>query len=214
MRIVAEERTHERLIVLPCVDSNIHASSFTALRSAPELNLLPVALPSTLLFRAQAESPDVLLVASGELFLAGVRNRSGFEELFSETPTLLLADDPGTSLLRSAARMKIYSVLPYTATPRQLLAALSATAAGLAVTVPRVPPSRPESIAGDEHLTAREVEVLRLMARGQRNKQLAATMHISEHTAKFHVSSVMAKLGARTRTEAVTIGVMHGLVAI
>jgi DNA-binding CsgD family transcriptional regulator len=52
------------------------------------------------------------------------------------------------------------------------------------------------------------------MARGYRNKQLAAALNISEHTAKFHVSSVMAKLGARTRTEAVTIGVTRGLVAI
>ena len=65
-----------------------------------------------------------------------------------------------------------------------------------------------------EELTAREVEVLRLMARGQRNKQLAAQLKISEHTAKFHVSSVLAKLGARTRTEAVTIGMTRGLVAI
>ena len=65
-----------------------------------------------------------------------------------------------------------------------------------------------------EELTAREVEVLRLMARGQRNKQLAAQLKISEHTAKFHVSSVLAKLGAQTRTEAVTIGMTRGLVAI
>jgi DNA-binding CsgD family transcriptional regulator len=53
-----------------------------------------------------------------------------------------------------------------------------------------------------------------LMARGYRNKQLAAMLDISEHTAKFHVSSVLAKLGARTRTEAVTIGMTRGLVAI
>jgi DNA-binding CsgD family transcriptional regulator len=65
-----------------------------------------------------------------------------------------------------------------------------------------------------EELTARELEVLRLMARGQTNKQLAAELKISEHTAKFHVSSVLAKLGALTRTEAVTIGMTRGLVAM
>ena len=65
-----------------------------------------------------------------------------------------------------------------------------------------------------EDLTTREVEVLRLMARGQTNKQVAAQLKISEHTAKFHVSSVLSKLGARTRTEAVTIGMTRGLVAI
>ena len=65
-----------------------------------------------------------------------------------------------------------------------------------------------------EHLTAREGEVLRLVALGQGNKKIAAQLNVSEHTVKFHVSSVLAKLGARSRTEAVTIGILRGLVAI
>jgi DNA-binding NarL/FixJ family response regulator len=176
--------------------------------------MLPVALPSTLLFRVQSESPDAILIAAGESFLAGVRHRRGLEEVFAETPTVLLAAALGAAIVRSAARMKIYSVVPMEATTAQVAAAISATVAGFAVTVPRPPSGPEESIPGSEHLTAREVEVLRLMARGHRNKQLAAALNISEHTAKFHVSSVMAKLGARTRTEAVTIGVTRGLVAI
>jgi DNA-binding NarL/FixJ family response regulator len=208
----------ERLVVLPCADSisssKIHASRFAALRTAPGLTLLAVALPSTLLFRAQSENPDAILITSGEAFVDAVRHRGGFEEIFSETPTVLLAAEPGAAMVRSAARMKIYSVLPMEITTAQVVAAISATVAGFAVTLPRLPAGREESIPGSEHLTAREVEVLRLMARGHRNKQLAALLKISEHTAKFHVSSVMAKLGARTRTEAVTVGVMRGLVAI
>jgi DNA-binding NarL/FixJ family response regulator len=192
----------------------IHAGRFAALRSVPELEMLPVALPSTLLFRTQSENPDAILIASGEAFLTSVRHRSAFEEVFAETPTVLLADQPGVATVRSAARMKIYSVLPMEVTTAQLVAAVSATVAGFAVTLPRLPSGPEESIPGSEHLTAREVEVLRWMARGYRNKQLAAALNISEHTAKFHVSSVMAKLGARTRTEAVTIGVTRGLVAI
>ncbi len=199
---------------MPSVDSMIHAGRFAALRSAPELALLPVALLSTLLFRVQSESPDAILIAAGEAFLASVGHRRALEEVFAETPTVLLAVAPGAAMVRSAARMKIYSVLPMEITNAQLVAAISATVAGFAVTVPRPPSGPEESIPGSEHLTAREVEVLRLMARGHRNKQLAAVLHISEHTAKFHVSSVMAKLGARTRTEAVTIGVTRGLVAI
>ena len=211
---MTEDRPHERVVVLPSVDSMIHAGRFAALRSAPELAMLPVALPSTLLFRVQSESPDAILIAAGEAFLAGVRHRRGLEEVFAETPTVLLAAAPGATIVRSAARMKIYSVVPMEATTAQVAAAISATVAGFAVTVPRSPSGPEESIPGSEHLTAREVEVLRLMARGHRNKQLAAALNISEHTAKFHVSSVMAKLGARTRTEAVTIGVTRGLVAI
>ena len=110
--------------------------------------------------------------------------------------------------------MKIYSVLPMDATTHQLVVAIAATVAGFAVTLPREPAGPPEATLIAEDLTAREVEVLRLMARGYRNKQLATVLNISEHTAKFHVSSVLAKLGARTRTEAVTIGMTRGLVAI
>jgi DNA-binding NarL/FixJ family response regulator len=192
----------------------MHAGRFAALRSAPELEMLPVALPSTLLFRAQSESPDAILIAAGEAFLSSVGHRRALDEVFAETPTVLLAAAPGAATVRSAARMKIYSVLPMDVTTAQLVAAISATVAGFAVTLPRSPAEPEESIPGNEHLTAREEEVLRLMARGHRNKQLAAALNISEHTAKFHVSSVMAKLGARTRTEAVTIGVTRGLVAI
>ena len=65
-----------------------------------------------------------------------------------------------------------------------------------------------------EHLTAREIEVLRLIANGRSNKQIAALLLISEHTAKFHVSSVLAKLGASSRTEAVSLGITRGMVAI
>jgi DNA-binding NarL/FixJ family response regulator len=92
--------------------------------------------------------------------------------------------------------------------------AVSATVAGFAVTLPLPPAAPADTMRITEELTARELEVLRLMARGQTNKQVAAELKISEHTAKFHVSSVLAKLGALTRTEAVTIGMTRGLVAI
>jgi DNA-binding NarL/FixJ family response regulator len=78
----------------------------------------------------------------------------------------------------------------------------------------RPEPSTPPQLSLAEHLTAREVEVLRLVALGQGNKEVAAQLKVSEHTVKFHVSSVLAKLGARSRTEAVTIGILRGLVAI
>ena len=175
---------------------------------------MPVALPATLLFRVQSENPDVVVIAAGEAFLARTTQRSALQEVFSETPAVLLAAEASPATLRSAARMSIYSVLPMEATTRQLVAAISAAVAGLAVTLPRPSSGMGEAMRITEDLTAREVEVLRLMARGYRNKQLAAQLNISEHTAKFHVSSVLAKLGARTRTEAVTIGMTRGLVAI
>jgi DNA-binding NarL/FixJ family response regulator len=213
---VAEDHnaTATPLVVLPVVDSMLHAGRFASLRSAPELQLLTVALPSTLLYRVQSDHPDVIVIAEGEAFLAGASQRSTLQEVFSDIPAVLLAAQANTSMVRSAARMKIYSVLPMDATTHQLVVAIAATVAGFAVTLPRPPAGPPEATRIAEDLTAREVEVLRLMARGYRNKQLATVLNISEHTAKFHVSSVLAKLGARTRTEAVTIGMTRGLVAV
>jgi DNA-binding NarL/FixJ family response regulator len=213
---VAEDHKAEAtpLVALPVVGSMLHAGRFESLRAARELDLLAIALPSTLLFRVQNDHPDVIVIAAGEAFLAGSSQRSTLQEVFSEIPAVLLAAQANTAMVRSAARMKIHSVLPMDATTHQLVVAIAATVAGFAVTLPRPPAAPAEAMRIAEGLTAREVEVLRLMARGYRNKQLASLLNISEHTAKFHVSSVLAKLGARTRTEAVTIGVTRGLVAI
>jgi DNA-binding NarL/FixJ family response regulator len=66
----------------------------------------------------------------------------------------------------------------------------------------------------DEALTAREREVLELLSRGLPNKLIARRLQISEHTVKFHVSSIYAKLGATSRTDAVSRGVRRGLITL
>jgi DNA-binding NarL/FixJ family response regulator len=65
-----------------------------------------------------------------------------------------------------------------------------------------------------EELTEREMEVLELLADGLANKQIALELEISEHTVKFHVSSIYTKLGAANRTEAVRIGARLGLIVL
>lgn len=192
----------------------MYAARLAALATAHELALLPVALPSTLLFRVQSDNPEVIVIAEGETFLARAGNRGALVEMFSGTPAVLLAARPSAAMVRHASRMKIHSVLPLEVTTHQLVTAIAATVAGFAVTLPRAPAAQVDAPRVTEDLTVREVEVLRWMARGLTNKQLAVELEISEHTAKFHVSSVLAKLRARTRTEAVTIGIMRGLVAI
>ncbi len=72
--------------------------------------------------------------------------------------------------------------------------------------------SRSESAGLTERLTAREMEVLRLLSDGQTNKEIARALFITERTVKFHVSSILGKLGAGNRTEAVRIAAQHGLV--
>ena len=74
------------------------------------------------------------------------------------------------------------------------------------LTTQRVPPY--------EALTERELEVLNLLAQGMPNKEIAAQLVISERTAKFHVSSIMGKLGATNRTEAVSLAAQKGLITL
>lgn len=68
--------------------------------------------------------------------------------------------------------------------------------------------------AGEEHLSGREVEVLRLIASGNANKEIAAQLSIGEDTVKRHVTNILSKLGANDRTHAVTIGLKRGIIEL
>ena len=70
------------------------------------------------------------------------------------------------------------------------------------------------SVPLEEHLTRRELEVLEVLAEGLSNRAIAARLAISEHTVKFHVSSIFAKLGDENRTDAVRRGVRQGLITL
>jgi DNA-binding NarL/FixJ family response regulator len=213
------------LRALPCVDAGVASDYFAALLETKQIELLPAASTFTLGSRAQIEQPDVILIAT-EGFTASAWTTSALREVASKVPTLLLADEVSAALRGRAARFHIRSTLPLDASTAQLLAAISATVAGLAVTFEQ-DLSRENDHEGRtsedrrytdeiniEPLTAREAHVLGLMARGFGNKEIATRLRISEHTAKFHVSSILGKLGAASRTEAVTIGMVRGLVTI
>jgi DNA-binding NarL/FixJ family response regulator len=116
----------------------------------------------------------------------------------------------------------VRAVLPREVTPEQLRAALEAAAAGLVVvhpaeleTVLPAPVGLPAALDElPEPLTPREREVLQMLAAGLANKEIAARLKISDHTVKFHVASILGKLGASTRTEAVSTGIRRGLVLL
>ena len=135
---------------------------------------------------------------------------------------LVLIDDVSRGELLRALYRGVRAVLPRDANPGEIFAAIEAAAAGLTVLgddelnlvlpVPSESEGAPEQTL--EALTAREIEVLVLMAQGLANKSLADRLAISEHTVKFHVSSIHSKLGASSRTEAVTRGLKDGLLVI
>ncbi|HZC05772.1 MAG TPA: response regulator transcription factor [Ktedonobacterales bacterium] len=116
-----------------------------------------------------------------------------------------------------------FGALPRDAGTEEIIAALTAAANGL-TTLDRslalealsgLERRRPEPVSEQaEPLTAREREVLQLLAQGIPNKQIAQRLSISEHTVKFHVSAIMTKLGAASRTEAVTTAARRGLLLL
>jgi DNA-binding NarL/FixJ family response regulator len=97
--------------------------------------------------------------------------------------------------------------------PKELLEGIRQVHAGKK----RIPPELAAQIAehiSDEALTVREVEVLREIAGGNRNRDIAEKLFITEETVKVHIKHIMEKLGASDRTQAVAIGVRRGIIEL
>jgi DNA-binding NarL/FixJ family response regulator len=161
-------------------------------------------------------NPDVLLVSGA---------RAPVMEFAGVPAVVLNADLNNDALEPFDNRGSIRARLPNTATAAEVLAAVMAAAQGLIVLTPSQAetmlhpshnvPATPRNIPPlVEALTPRELQVLRLIAEGMPNKEIADQLSISEHTVKFHVASVLGKLQASSRTEAVTQGIRRGLVPI
>jgi DNA-binding NarL/FixJ family response regulator len=138
-----------------------------------------------------------------------------------EAPAMvLLVEHLGRSQLRRLVQSGARAILPNDANAAEILAAIEAVAAGLTVLrsedMDLLLPHRIEDPAAlpGEALSAREMEVLSMLAEGLANKEIATRLQISEYTVKFHVSSILAKLGASSRGEAVMRGVREGLIVI
>ena len=163
--------------------------------------------------------PDVIVLAlrgGGEEELA----RDLAPEASTGPAVVVLGAEPvadwGPRVLRLGAR----AVLPETAGAAELAAAIEAAAAGLVALPPELvgvaarAQLRSETAVAPQPLTAREVEVLGLLAAGLGNKVIAGRLAISEHTVKSHVTSLFAKLAVSTRAEAVAAGVRQGLLML
>jgi two-component system, NarL family, response regulator YdfI len=168
------------------------------------------------------EELDVLLIrdsgeSTDELFDSLEDN-----SLARQTPVLLLLEQATQNKVNRAIQLGIRGILPVDAAPAQFISAVSAVANGLMVLQPGEPAlaaASTQSRNGEtgemfEPLTPREKEVLQMLAGGLGNKQIAARLKISEHTAKFHVASILGKLGASSRTEAVSLGLRRGLILL
>lgn len=176
--------------------------------SEPDLGSLAAAV--------EREQPDVILAD-----LESPPEEMGPERV-ATAAIVLLVSNPARPWIAEALRAGVRAILPRDVAVAEIVAAIHAAAAGLVALHPAdvnalLPASRSDrsiARAEDEALTPRELDVFTMLAEGAGNKTIAWKLGISEHTVKFHVASIMSKLNAGSRTEAVTIGIRKGLIML
>lgn len=159
---------------------------------------------------AEEAEADVVIVSASQVSFA---DREADPR--ASAATLLLSDNP-FNLREMRRSFQVWGVLPTDASSDELIAAVQALSQGLIVgtsTLLFESGSESEPLAQGP-LTDRESEVLGLLSKGMANKQIALALGISEHTVKFHVSSIYTKLNVTNRTEAVRAGLRGGWIAL
>lgn len=160
-------------------------------RHRPDVTLMDLRLPGT-------NGTDALIAIRGE---------------FPDARIIMLSMSDGDAEIQRALRSGAVAYLLKTMPNDQLLAAIRSVHAGRKH-VPAEVATRLAEHLGEELLTDRELDVLRLIRDGHRNKQIADKLGIAETTVNFHIKNLVDKLGANDRTHAVTIAVRRGLLDI
>ncbi len=173
-------------------------------------------IPISLLTRLQT-SADVEIVEKDSdvlVIFAKVWNRSVFLQLNrnSKLPIIVCDSYEEPFATDSLLRQQVAGILLTESSTEQLVAGLKAAAAGLKFLQPLK--KRVNHFLQPETLTQRELEILRLIADGDGNKSIANLLNISQHTVKFHISSIFEKLNVSSRTEAIKAGISRGLISI
>jgi len=208
--------------VLVSTASAVRRGGLEALvRSAPALKLVgSVAGLGTLRSSVSGLQPDIVLV---DLSAPDPELLSAASALETHAAFVVLIDEPDTGWAARALRASVRAILPRDSSEEEIQSAICAAHRGLVLLDPNVTselasrvPSNNMAISPRalDELTPREIEVLRMLAEGLGNKEIAARLAISEHTVKFHISSILDKLGASSRTEAVTLGIRMGLILL
>jgi DNA-binding NarL/FixJ family response regulator len=177
-------------------------------------------LPDLTVVSATARSDEILAEAMDVLVVVPPADTGSLQ---NNQAVLYLTDDASDLQELLYLGYLAWGALPVNASEEELNIAIHALAEGLWVGAPILlrdffPPKQFQGLNDGEQitpaLTGRETEVLQLAAQGLANKQIAMRLGISEHTIKFHLSSLYAKLGVSSRTEAVRAGVRRGIVVL
>jgi DNA-binding NarL/FixJ family response regulator len=157
----------------------------------PDVTLMDLRLPGT-------DGTDALIAIRGE---------------FPQARIIMLTTSDGDAEIQRAMRAGASAYVLKSMPKDELLAVVRSVHAGKRHVPPEVAARLAEHL-GDDDLTARELDVLRLIRDGNRNKQIADRLDIAETTVNFHIKNLVDKLGANDRTHAVTIAIRRGLLQI
>ncbi|MBZ0275691.1 MAG: response regulator transcription factor [Anaerolineae bacterium] len=170
---------------------------------------------------AESLKPDVLLLDLEMPELDGVGVLRNLRDAHSPVRTIVFTAFDTDERILAAVEAGVQGYLLKGAPREEIFNAIRVVHAGGSLLQPIVALKLLRQVSGEsqkeenlESLTPREQDVLRLLAQGLQNKEIAAELVITERTVKFYVSSILGKLGAGNRTEAVTIAVQRGLVKL
>ena len=161
----------------------------------------------------RSHRPDVTLMDLEMPSLNGIDAISQIREEFPEARIIVLTTYTGDVKVVKALKAGARAYILKRHVHRELLEAIRAVHAGQKRIPPEIATELAEHAADDE-LTAREIDVLRLVALGNGNKQIADQLCIGEATVRTHVGNILSKLGANDRTHAVTIGLSRGIIEL
>jgi DNA-binding NarL/FixJ family response regulator len=192
----------------------MHEGIATVIRNQPDMLLVAEASNGReAIQRFREHKPDVTLMDLRLPDMSGVDAMIAIRSEFPEARVIILTTFAGDveiqNALQSGARAYVLKSTP----PKELVEVIRQVYAGKK----RIPPEIAANLAehySDEALTTREVEVLGEIAGGNRNRDIADKLFITEETVKVHIKHIMEKLGASDRTQAVAIGVRRGIIQL
>jgi len=184
-----------------------------AVSSEPEIRIAGTAATFPFLQSLMSDTSADISLIDLQPEMPASTTRDWLEELLEVTSIVLLVPEPEPGVVNQIRRAGVGGVLQSNASSEQIVQAIKSVASGLMVFDRALAPQSPDD-EPLEQLTPRESEVLRLLANGLGNKEIAVKLSISEHTIKFHIHSILGKLGAASRTEAVTRGLRSGLIEL
>jgi len=163
--------------------------------------------------RFREHQPDVTLMDLRLPDMSGIDVMFAIRTEFSEARVIMLTTSEGDIEIQRALRGGARGYMLKSTAPQNLLDAIRQVYAGKTIVSPEAASQLVEHM-GDQPLTSREVEVLRHVAGGNRNRDIAETLSISEETVKVHLKHIMDKLGASDRTQAIAIAVRRGIMEL